>query len=206
MSKKINLQQIRQKVYTSYHEDGIIDILLALFITSFAVWMTLDMIWLAGGFVIFGASIYAAAKRIFTVPRIGFVKFRQQRTIFAIGVVLGLMMLSSVLGLVAFMQFEGGGTPAWLSLAIEYHMPLIGVSVGALFYLAGYTFRTKRMYGYALLTLAMFTIGHFIYYPLYYYVITLGTVILFSGLFMLISFVRKYPIPDNATSESNNEK
>ena len=206
MDRNVNLGQIRQKVYTSYHEDGIIDVFIALFIMGFAVWMLLDMIWLAGGFVIFGVSIYAAAKRAFTVPRVGFVKLRPQRTMFALGVVLGLMMLSSILGLVAFMQVEGGGTPVWLSLAIEYYMPLIGVSVGALFCLAGYTFRTRRMYGYALLTLVMFAIGHFIYYPLHYYVITLGIVILIFGLFMLISFVSKYPITDNATSESNNEK
>jgi len=59
--------------------------------------------------------------------------------------------------------------------------------------LAGYAFKTKRIYAYALMTLVMFVAGHFIYFPLYYYLTALGSVILACGLFLMIRFVRKYP-------------
>ncbi len=207
MNEKINLKEIERKAYTSYHQDGIIDIFIALFIMSFTVWMILDMIWLGWMFFIVGASIYAAAKRAFTIPRIGFVKFAQQRVMAAIVIFLGLLLLSSVLGFVTLMQIEGGSTPLWLLLAIEYYMPVIGVSVAALFCVGGYTFRTKRMYIYAFLTLILFVTGHFLYFPLHYYMILLGALILLFGLAMLIRFVRRYPLPaTDALGESSNEE
>jgi len=208
MNEKINLKEIRRKAYTSYHQDGLIDILAACVILSIAAWTILDMVWLLGwmSFVI-GASIYAAAKRALTIPRIGFVKFPQQRTKGMLTALVALGVLSSVLGLVAFMQVEGGTTPTWLLLAIEYYMPVIGVSVAALFSAAGYTFRTKRMYAYALLALVIFVPGHFLNFPLYYYLLLLGTLILLLGLAQLIRFIRKYPCSaTDTTGDSSNEQ
>jgi hypothetical protein len=156
---------------------------------------------------IVGASVYAAAKRVFTVPRIGFVKFPQRRVLLAQVLLVSLGVLSFVLGIVAFMQFESEGTPIWLLFAIENYMLVIGVSVAALFGLVGYTFRIKRMYAYALLTLIMFVAGHFLYYPLHYYVVLLGAIILLFGLAMLIRFVRRYPLSATDTiGDSDNEE
>jgi uncharacterized membrane protein len=115
--------------------------------------------------------------------------------------------LSALLGVVAFMEVEGGGMPSWLLFAIENYMLVIGVLVAASFCAAGYTFRINRMYAYALLTLAMFVIGHFLYYPLHYYVILLGTLILFFGSVMLIRFVRRYPhSATDAMGDNSNEE
>ena len=79
MNGKINLKNIERKAYTSYHQDGILDILIAIFILSFVAWILTDMVWLGWIFYLIAASIYAAAKRAITVPRIGFVKFPQHR-------------------------------------------------------------------------------------------------------------------------------
>jgi len=206
MAEKINLKKIERKAYTSYHQDGLIDIFAGFFILSFSVWIILDMSWMGWMFFIVGTSIYAAAKRVFTIPRIGFVKFRQQRTQVAVGMFVGLLLLSSVLGLVAFMQVEGGSTPLWLLFAIEYYLPVIGVIVAALFCVGGYTFRTQRMYAYALMTLAMFVPGHFLYFPLHYYITLLGTLILLFGLAQLIRFIRRYPLSTTGSiGDSGNE-
>lgn len=153
--------------------------------------------------LVVGTSIYAAAKRVFTIPRIGFVKFRPQRTQVAIGMFVGLLSLSSVLGIVTLMQVEGGSTPLWLLFAIEYYMPVIGGVVAALLCVGGYTLRTERMYAYALLTLAMFVPGHFLHFPLHYYMTLLGTLILLVGLVMLIRFVRRYPLSATGTMSGN---
>jgi len=194
MAEKINLKEIERKAYTSYHQDGLIDIAVALIALAFGIMMILDMAWMGGVFAVVGMSLYAAAKKTLTVPRIGFVKFATYRVKAMQTMVIGVLSLFMLLGIIAFMQTEGGGTPAWLLFAIENHMLVIGVSIAASFCAAGYTFRIKRMYGYALLALVMFAAGHYLHYPLYYYMILLGSLILLSGLAMLIRFVCRNPL------------
>jgi hypothetical protein len=209
MVERIDLKKIERKAYTSYHEDGLIDIFAGFFILGFGLvmWIMLDMIWMGWMFFIVGGSIYAAAKRVFTIPRIGFVKFPKQRVLAAQAALVVVGLLSFVLGIVAFVQVEGGSTPLWLLFAIENYMLVIGVSVAALFCVAGYTFRARRMYAYALLTLIMFVAGHFLYFPLHYYVILQGSLILLIGLTMLIRFVRRYPLSAIDTmGDSGNEE
>jgi hypothetical protein len=201
------LKQIERKAYTSYHQDGILDILIGVIILGFATMVIADMVYLGWVFSIAAISIYAAAKKVLTVPRIGFVKFPQQRTKRTILALVILGVLSNVLGLITFMQVESGSTPLWLLFAIENYMLVIGVFGATLFCIGGYTLRAQRAYAYALLTLLLFVIGHYIYYPLQYYLILLGAVVLLSGLAMLVRFVRKYPRPiTDAVDESNNEE
>ena len=193
MNKKIDLKEIERKAYTSYHQDGVIDITIAGVVFIFTIMIVSDMPWLGGITGILAISFYAGAKKLLTVPRIGYVKFPQQRAqrITAVTVVLGI--LAFVAGIVAFLQTTSQGTPAWLQLLIENYMLTIGAAVAALFLLGGYAFKTKRIYVYALFTLIMFVAGHFIIFPLYYYLTALGTLILLIGLTMMIRFVRKYP-------------
>jgi len=193
MSKKIDLKEIERKAYTSYHQDGVIDVTIAFVVFVFNIMMLSDMPWLGGITGILAISFYAGAKKLLTVPRIGYVKFPQQRAqrITTVTVVLGVLAL--VVGIFAFMQTTSQGTPAWLQLLIENYMLTIGTAGATLFLLGGYAFKTKRVYAYALLTLAMFVAGHFIIFPLYYYLTVLGTLILLIGLIMMIRFVRKYP-------------
>ena len=193
MSQKINLKEIERKAYTSYHQDGVIDITIAFVTLLFSV-ITLGDISLLGGISgILAISLYAGFKKLVTIPRIGYVKFPQQRTqrITALAVVLG--TLSAAMGLVAFVQTASQGTPEWLLFLIDNYILSIGTAVAALFLLAGYAFKTKRIYAYALLTLVMFVAGHFIHFPLYYYLTALGSLILACGLVMMTRFVRKYP-------------
>jgi len=206
MTERINLKEIERKVYTSYHQDGLIDISIAVIVLTFGIMTVLDMPWMGGIFAVVGISLYAAAKRTLTVPRIGFVKLAQYRGKAMQAMAIGVLSFMTLLGVVAFMQTEEGGTPPWLLFAIENYMLVIGVSVAASFCAAGYTFRTKRMYAYALLTLTMFVAGHFLYYPLHYYLILLGTLILLFGLSMLIRFIRRYPLSATGSmGDSGNE-
>lgn len=194
MSENINLKDIERKAYTSYHQDGLIDISIAIIALAFSIVMILDMAWIGGIFAVVAFSLYAAAKKTLTVPRIGFVRFAAYRAKAIRAIVVGVFSFLALLGVVASMQFEGGGTPSWLLFAIENHMLVIGVSIAVSFWAVGYTFRTRRMYAYALLTLIMFVTGYFLYYPLHYYLFLLGTLILLFGSAMLIRFIRRYPL------------
>jgi predicted small integral membrane protein len=192
MNQKINLKEIAKKAYTSYHQDGILDITISLVIIAFGIMMVLDLPWLGGTFGIVAMSFYAAAKKLLTVPRIGYVKFPTQRAQRINVALLGLGVLSLLFAGLAFVQ-TGEGTPAWLQLLIDNYMITVGLIISGLFVLAGYTCRTKRMYTYALASITIFGVGHFIYFPLQYYLTLLGTLVLIIGLAMLIRFVSKYP-------------
>jgi hypothetical protein len=196
MNQKINLKEIERKAYTSYHQDGVIDVTIAVVILLFSIIMLGDMSWMGGigGIAgILAVSLYAAFKKFVTVPRIGYVKFPQQRAQRMVAIAVALGTLSALMGLIAFLQTMSQGTPNWLMLLIDNYMLTIGTALAALFLLGGYAFKTKRIYAYALLTFVMFVVGHFIYFPLYYYLTALGTLILVCGLFLMIRFIRKYP-------------
>ncbi|MDH5793415.1 MAG: hypothetical protein OEZ18_02490 [Candidatus Bathyarchaeota archaeon] len=205
--EKIDLKKIERKAYTSYHQDGLIDVFAGFIILSSGLWLISDMAWMGWIFWFVAISAYAAAKKTLTVPRIGFVKFAPYRVKALQTIALVVFSLSALLGVVAFMQSEDGGTPLWLLFAIENYMVVIGVSIAASFCVVGFTFRIRRVYAYALLTLIMFVTGHFLYYPLHYYMILLGTLILLFGLAMLIRFIRKYPLSTTgAMGDSGNER
>ena len=193
MNQKINLKEIERKAYTSYHQDGILEITIAFTVLIFAVVMLGEMPWMGGMAGILAVSVYAGMKKLVTIPRIGYVKFPQQRTQKIVALTLVLGTVSMMAGLFAFMQTTSSGTPDWLLFLIDNYMLTIGVAVAALFLLGGYAFKTKRIYVYALLTLVMFVGGHFLSFPLYYYLTVLGIIILGSGLAMMIRFVNKYP-------------
>jgi hypothetical protein len=193
MNQKINLKEIERKAYTSYHQDGILEIVIAFTILIFALVMLGDMPWMGGMAGILAVSVYAGMKKLVTIPRIGYVKFPQQKTQKIVALTLVLGVASMVAGLFAFMQTKSSGTPDWLLFLIDNYMLTIGVAVAVLFLLGGYALKTKRIYVYALLTLVMFVSGHFLSFPLYYYLTVLGIIILASGLAMMIRFVKKYP-------------
>lgn len=193
MNQKINLKEIERKAYTSYHQDGVIDITLAFVTLVFGAIMLTDMPWMGGVLGILAISLYAGFKKAVTIPRIGYVKFPQQRAqkMTALTVVLGL--LAFVAGMVVFMQTKSQGTPDWVMFLIDNYMLTIGAAVAGLFILGGYAFKTKRIYAYALLTLAMFTLGYFLSFPLYYYLVALGTIILATGIVLMTRFVSRFP-------------
>jgi hypothetical protein len=166
MNQKINLKEIERKAYTSYHQDGLIDITIAFVIIAYAILIALDVPWFGGIWAVTAFMLYAGVKKTVTVPRIGYVKLPQLR---AKRVNIGLLALgglSFAMGMVALVQTTSEGAPSWLRLLIENYMLTIGLIIAAIFLLAGYTIRTKRMYAYALLTLVIFVAGHFIYFPL----------------------------------------
>jgi len=193
MNQKINMKEIERKAYTAYHKDGVVDVTIGFSVLLFGAIMLGDMPWIGGILGILAISLYAGLKKVVTVPRIGYVKFPQQRAqrMLALTVVMGFLAFAA--GMVAFMQTTSQGTPDWVILLIDNYMLTIGVAVAGLFLLGGYAFKTKRIYGYALMSLAMFTVGHFLSFPIYYYLAALGTIILAIGIVLMNNFIQKYP-------------
>jgi len=199
-----NLREIERKAYMSYHQDGLLDIFVGVYILGFGLGIFTDIIWVdriwEPGFGSIMPAILIAtilpiwieAKRKITVPRIGFVKFGPQGTRKLIAIYIGLF----VAGLGAFFAFtvsQGGPSP-WLNMIFQNGLIIIGIGSLAVCVLFGYSMGLKRLYGYGLLALILLVIGHFmgIFFP--YLLLTLGIAVIATGVALLISFVRKYPL------------
>ncbi len=201
MTREPNLREIEKKAYMSYHQDGLLDIFVGVYILGFGLGIWTD-ITLEFGFgsimpAILVATIlpiWIAAKRKITMPRIGFVKFGPGGTTKLTAVFIGLM----VVGLGAFFAFtlasSQSGLRQWLDLIFQNGMLVVGFGSLAVCVFFGYSMGLKRLYAYGLLAFVLLVIGHFIGVFFGYILLILGTTVMAAGFALLISFVRKYPL------------
>jgi hypothetical protein len=206
MTKQNTLREIEKKAYMSYHQDGLLDIVIGLYALAFGIGIFMDKILefsfaaiMPGIMIAIVLPIWIQAKRKITMPRIGFVKFgaRGSNKLFAL--LLGL----SVAGLGVFMLFSvfmigQNGRPWWLEMLFQYGMIWIGLGAAVIGSLFAYTMGLKRLHGYGLLTFALFTSGYFLSVPFEYLLLAIGSIIIASGAALLVQFIRRYPLPKGA--------
>jgi hypothetical protein len=205
VTKQDTLRDIEKKAYMSYHQDGLIDIVIGLYALAFGSGIILDIAYDFSFAAIMPAILFAiilpiwmAAKRKITMPRIGFVKFgtRGSNKLFAVFV--GLM----VAGLGVFFLFTvattQNGTPFWLDILFQYGMIWIGLISAVMASLFAYSMGLKRLHGYGLLILVLCVSGYFLNIPFQYLLLATGSTIIISGAVLLVRFIHKYPLPKGA--------
>jgi hypothetical protein len=211
MNKKASLREVEKKTYMSYHQDGLIDIFVAVYVllfgsgillltvTDFSTWFVIPAI-----FPAIMVPIWVSAKKRITMPRIGYVKFGGRGANKLMAVFIGLM----VAGLGVFMVFSFASSQGWAltvrNLIVTNGMIIIGVSAAAISSLFAYTMGLKRLYAYGILTIALFLTGHFITFPFEYILLTIGLAVLINGFVLLMRFIRKYPLTQG--DETNAKK
>jgi len=211
MNKKMSLKDVEKRTYMSYHQDGLLDIFVGVYVllfasgillmtvTDFSTWFVIPAI-----FPAIMIPIWASAKKRITMPRIGYVKFGGRGANKLMAIFTGLM----VAGLGAFMVVASASSQGWAltlrNLIISNGMIIIGIGAASISSLFAYTMGLKRLYAYGLLTLALFFTGHFITIPFGYFLLTIGLVIIINGFVLLMRFIRKYPLPQG--DEVNVEK
>ena len=201
LTKEPNLKEIERKAYTSYHQDGLLDIFAALYILGFGIGIFMDVLWdfsfgviLPGILVAVVLPLWIAAKRKITMPRIGYVNFGTRGANKLTAVYLGLM----VAGLGAFFAFTMAtsqeGLRQWLDLIVQNGMLIVGFGTLAISALFGYSMGLKRLYAYGLLAAIALVTGHFVGIFFAYILMALGATVMVAGFALLINFVRKYPL------------
>ena len=211
MNTKTSLREVEKRTYMAYHQDGLLDIFVGVYVllfgsgislmtvTEFSTWFVIPAI-----FPALMVPIWISAKKQITMPRIGYVKFGSRGANKLMAVFIGLM----VAGLGAFMVFSFSSSQAWAStlrnLIISNGMIIIGISAAAMSSLFGYTMGLNRLHAYGILTLVLFLAGHFIAIPFGYILLAVGLVIIINGFVLLTQFIRKYPLPQG--DEINVEK
>ena len=204
MTKRTSLREIEKKTYMSYHQDGLLDIFVGIYVllfgigillltmTDFSTWFLIPAI-----FPALMIPVWISAKKRITMPRIGYVNFGVRGATKMMAIFIGLM----VFGLGAFMVFGLGASMGeeWaLTLRdffISNSMLIIGIGAAVVSSLFAYTMGLKRLYGYGLLIFVLFFIGYFIAIPFEYFLVTIGFVISITGFVLLMRFLQKYPLP-----------
>ena len=199
VTKEPNLKEIERRAYVSYHEDGLLDIFVGVYVVGFGLGVLVDRLWDLGFGSIMPAiliatilPIWIAAKRKITVPRIGFVKFGPQGMNKLMAIFIGLTVAG--LGVFFALALFQSGRPAWIDLLFQNGLLVVGFGSLAVCIVFGYSMGLKRLYAYGLLALVALVIGHFAGIFFAYIIMALGTVVLATGIALLIGFVRKYRV------------
>jgi vacuolar-type H+-ATPase subunit I/STV1 len=185
----------------TYLNDGIAEIYAGLIIMMFGIFLFSEMFWLIGAFIAVFIPLYASSKRTYTAPRLhllddkpakreytGFVAF------LAITIIFGVLVLA--LGILVYSLIQAEILPQWIRVWFsEYAWVLAGLLPAGFFIVAGLISGATRLYGYALLSLAIFTIGLLAGVPLPFLMLLFGGIVLLIGLVILYQFVNRYPIP-----------
>jgi hypothetical protein len=204
-----NLNEIERRAYTSYHQDGLLDIFVGAYVLGLGLGVYMDVIWEYGFAAIMPAilmatalPIWIAAKRRITVPRIGFVNFGIRGKNKLTAILIGTM----VAGLFAFFAFtlvtSQSGMRQWVDLVFQNGMVILGLGSLAVCFIFGYSMGLRRLYTYGILASIALAIGHFVDRSIisFAYILTaLGTMVIVSGIALLIRFVKKYPLKGDKT-------
>jgi hypothetical protein len=201
VTKEPNLKEIERKAYMSYHQDGLLDIFAGLFVLGYGFGIYMDIV-LELGFgtimpailIATGLPIWIAAKRTITMPRIGFVNFGIRGASKITALFIGLMVVGLGFFFVFTLAASQSGLRQWLDLIFQNGMLIVGFGSLAVCTLFGYSMGLKRLYAYGLLAMTVLVVGHFMGIFFAYILLALGTTVMVTGVALLISFVRKYPL------------
>jgi len=214
MSQNIDLKALEKKVFTSFHQDGLIDLFLGFMMLISILSSTLDASGVSDSvriviylplMVILGPVLYVLGKKYLTFPRMGYVKLgskqsRKRRIIvFAIitAVLLTLVILTAILG------NSAGNAGSVLGIGAEYwSSAIVTLIIIGIFSIIALLLMVPRFYLLGIIVgmsepLYML-LKHYTYIH-YIGVIAYGipaVILLVMGTIILNRFIKKYPLPE----------
>jgi hypothetical protein len=160
VSEEIDLKELEKKAYISYHGDGLMDFFWGLGIVGFVETVFFDMTTFAGIVPALAIILYSFTKKKVTVPRIGYVRFGQNRSrplLLFQGMLIASLLLGLLFGALVFIAIQRGEMPGWMPLILEkYPHLIVGCGGTLLFSLCAYATGIQRFYLYAALTFLLF--------------------------------------------------
>ena len=222
MSETISLKELERKAYRSFFKDGIWDLCFGILLLSLGVGAAISSAGIAWGYIIpdlhaitlslylLSMAVLIGGKKYITAPRLGAVRFgpaRKARLSASVLILAGSALLALVLFLVLARDTI---PPAWLS---GRALGLLAFVVNCLVVLSllAYFLDFRRLYGYAVLWAMAFPAAEAVarYGGLSRaasFLITVGalaSIMLATGLVLLIRFLRDYPLPAQQSCNGN---
>lgn len=219
MTEKLNLKELERKAWRSFFDDGLWDIYLGLLLGSMGVSGLLDRSSLTEawgmtlyiGLLVLIMLAFWAAKRFITVPRIGRVKFGQQRKVRRFKTAL-VLFASVVFGLVVMLLTTNNGrdsiTPSFSSAL----MPVLwAVNMLVVFGAMGYFLDFERLYFIGLMYAITIPLNEILISstglrigPTLF--LASGALVVAMGVFYLLRFLRNYPtLREGANDNSHHQ-
>ena len=197
MSQDQDFKKLQQRTYASFHQDGLIDMIIGWAIIGFGINMVLD----SSAFLFLGwlpIVFYVPIKNRVTVPRIGYVKFSSSNSLL-LGIVLAILLVL-LLGIFILLIVGPNLIPAQISEFFrEYYLLLFGSLVGLGFAGTALVTGISRFYAYAVMLVLIIAAGIWLNTPDPIYVLTAGLLILVVGITHMVRFLRKYPLTNEAS-------
>lgn len=208
MPPEIDLKDLEKKAYTSFHQDGIIDLIIGFCAVVFGIifYYEPEYYFFFVGLFIMATPMYILLKNSITVPRIGLVKFKPERQA-RIKQLMTILVMITVVAVIVTNAF-------WIMSAMkvmprslidfldQYYMVYFGVILSAITVIGAYLADLKRFYAYGLIVLVAFVGLHFLDVPgkLGLGLAIPGLAMLLSGLVLLLRFVKDYPVVKAGTT------
>jgi hypothetical protein len=194
--ENLDLKEIERRAYITYHKDGILDVYLGIGIMTIASVFFFEVFVGITGTIAILPILYAASKKQYTIPRLGYVKFSSStkgraRNSFTLAILLGTM--SAIAGLFAFYSGISSGY-TWIEPLIANWKITIASILLVVFSLFGYVSDLRRMYYSGLFSSIVFVSGMFLPIPGHILILAVGGIISVNGIVYLYRFIKEYPI------------
>ena len=207
MTTNMELKRIERKAWTSFFEDGLLDILLGLLLAMTGVAVLprdrgLLGSWQVGiylALLVLSFAVFWLGKKYVTVRRLGRVRFgptiraksKKSRARTAILVAVQVAVVVAGLNMMSTDAAQGvpGGRALW---ALAYGVWMMGV-----FSLASYCIDFTRGYVIGVLYALGFSGTILLDSPIMF--VVAGAIILLMGLVVFVRFLREYPVPEENT-------
>ena len=212
MAQNTDLRKIEKKVWTSYFEDGLLEIALGVIMLVAVLSSTMDAIGVSDEvrisiyiplMVIVPALIVLLGKRYITMPRLGVAKFGPRWMRRSLIMFVGLICVQLVLLAMLFLKWFYTVGPAWLGSAI------VTLNIFVAFCLIAYLLKNRRMYVvgvlFAMSEPVWFYLSNYsntVYNGLIAYGIP-AIMVIAMGSITLRRFIRKYELPTKETPDAN---
>lgn len=205
MSSDHSFKRLERMAYTSYHQDGLLDLFLCWVAFGFGMNIALDsFVW--NMFSWLPIIFYIPIKNRITVPRLGYVSFggtpsgknRRLMSLLFLGV---LVLMVSVIFALPLAGLAGSATGEWIRSSPLLFFGLIG-ALG--FVAAGAMTGIHRLFGYGLLCGALLAAGHILGLSLYVPILLFAAALLVVGMSLMVRFLRKYPLADVRQNDEAN--
>jgi len=188
MARDVDLKEIERKAYMSYFQDGLWDTLIGIFLLVWGIGILTDTAGLTGVYFLPTMWIILSLKKRLAYPRIGHVKMAQEKKTLSWLAIAGVVTL--LIAIVAYVLTISGNTP---NLLKDNFLFLFGVVNAIVVCVIAYWWKVNRWYAYAAIIVAGVASHQWLEISNPFSFIIPGSVILLSGLVVLIRFLRKYP-------------
>lgn len=213
MSQKDDLKAIEKKVFTSFHQDGLIDLFLGFILLVSILSSTLDASGVSDSIriviyvplmVILGPVLYMLGKKYITFPRMGYVKLgskqKQKRRVVVFSVITAILATLVILTIILGNKAENVGSVFGIK-AEFWTSALVTLIIISIFAVIAFVLMTPRFYLLGLIvgmSEPLYTLLRNLTQIKYIGVIAYGipALLLFIlGTIMLSRFLNKYPLP-----------